>query len=135
MLSSPQYLELCYELWKSGLSYKPQVGLRIGRGFADVGSEEYAVLSEKKAISLLTGTPVELDEFYLNYYFFVPTVDELVRELFRRQVDIQKIEYINQRSWRISVVNVSKQQLTQEDRSLCQCLGLLLLDQLRSANL
>jgi hypothetical protein len=132
MLSHPHYLELCHELWKKGLSYDLRPGLRIGRGFSDIGAEEYSVLNNKKAVSLLTGKEIELDEFFLNYYFFVPDAEELVLELFKRNINIEKIEFIDQRSWRIEIENQKMQKFIQEERSLHQCLALLLLDHLKS---
>ena len=121
MLSTPDFLDSCYLLWKAGFKYELKPGNRIARGFADIGSEEYSVINQHQAVSLLTGKVIELDEFYLNYYFFVPTVDQCVAEVYQRGFDIKTCEFINQRTWTICLTK-DQEVITSESRSLSSCL-------------
>ena len=106
MLADQQLLHACFEIGKLGLNFPLVTGIRIGRGFADVGYEEYSVIDTRRAVSMLTGTIIALDDFYLNYYFLVPTVDEVTKEIFQRGWDITAIEYRDQRDWVVTAQQV-----------------------------
>ena len=112
MLSTPEFLSQCYELWKLGFSFTLVPGHRIARGFADVGYEEYSVLNDHQAVSLFAGNTIVLDEFYLNYYFFIPTADQIFNELYSKGWDVEKLIWKNQRTWELTVHLASESEQT-----------------------
>jgi hypothetical protein len=103
MLHSRGELELFHKLLALNFPYELSPGIKIGRGFADVGFEEYSVLTGNKAVSLSTGKIIELDEFYQNYYFAILTADQIVKELFVREWDIKNCQFIDQRTWMVEI--------------------------------
>ncbi len=99
MLHDPHYLKLAHELLKEKFDWKIVPGLRIARGFADVGFEEYSVLTESSMVSLSTGQKGEIPESFREHFFPVFTPDQISRVLYRMEIDLSRIEYIDQRTW------------------------------------
>ena len=67
MWSSPALLARCQELRELGLAPVFEAGRRLARGFADLGIEEFCLLSPNKIVSLFTGTVSDLPEDSLAY--------------------------------------------------------------------
>ena len=126
MLHSRSELELFHKLLALNFSYELCPGLRIGRGFADVGFEEYSVLANNKAVSLSTGKVIELDEFYQNYYFPILSSDQIVKELYARGWDINSCEYVQQRTWEVKISKDNKSYSENNNSLLISFLKLLL---------
>lgn len=99
MLHDPHYLKLAHELLKEKFDWKIVPGLRIARGFADVGFEEYSVLTERTMVSLSTGQKGEIPETFREHFFPVLTPDQISNVLYRMEIDLSRIEYIDQRTW------------------------------------
>lgn len=108
MLHARSHLELCHSLIKSEHRYQLQPGLRLARGFADIGYEEYSVLSGYNVVSLHTGKTGTLEPDYEKFYFPVYSVDELSKLLYEKHCDIQEIRYDDQRTWVLRVLHVNK---------------------------
>src|SRR5262245_29707637 len=99
MLHTRSYLDLCHGLLKRGHSFQLKPGLRIARGFADVGYEEYSVLSGFTIVSLHSGQSSTLPPDYERFHFPVYSADELSVLLYERHCDIDAIRYDDQRTW------------------------------------
>lgn len=105
MLSSRQYLHQCEELQRLGFEFEAEIGQIIARGFADLGYEEFSVIASDKIVSLYTGQISKLKAEESKFFFLVPTCDELISYITKRNMDIQRLEYIHQRVWRLSAVS------------------------------
>lgn len=91
-----------------GLSYSPEVGTLLGRGFADLGFEEFSVLSSKKMVSLFTGECIEIPSDYRAHFFWIPTCDEMIEQIQRTGRDIGGLIFKDQRTWELSLANGGK---------------------------
>lgn len=73
--STPQYLLLSHRLRETPLKFEISGGVRVARGFADVGFEEFCVLGDGRMVSLYTGTIHDID---YEHIFVVPTLEDLL---------------------------------------------------------
>ncbi len=105
MLHAPAFLSLSHELLREKFPWKILPGMRIARGFADVGFEEYSVLTERSMVSLSTGQKGEIPESYRDHFFPIFTPDEISSALYELGVDIVSLEFVNQRTWRGKFTN------------------------------
>jgi hypothetical protein len=122
--SSKEYLELCNELHKGGLALEFKAGQRIGRGFADLGVEEFILTTPEKMVSLFTGQSSILQDEHKKFFFWIPSCDELVDELLKRKIVIETIGFPNAREWK---VNTAGQNISADGREINLALGRVLL--------
>lgn len=101
MLLKNQDLSKFQELMELGLKPNFAIGSRLGRGFADLGFEEYLVLSGDRLASLLTGTIAQIQEHEKGKLFSILSVDEILVEIHTRGFDVLYIETHDQRSWNL----------------------------------
>ena len=99
MWSAPSVLSRCYRLHSLGFRPPFEAGDQIGRGFADVGFEEFSLLDPSTALSLLTGKQSKLKAEDLPHFFLIPSVDLTSAYIYERGYDLIKIEYNDQREW------------------------------------
>lgn len=102
MWSSSEYLEVCKDLHSAGLPLRWEEGQRIGRGYADVGVEEFLLLPGRKLLSLSSGTSSSIVEGHSHFFFWIPSLDECIEEIDRRGWDIQAAIYVERRMWRVT---------------------------------
>ena len=57
MLSSTRFLKICQRVRDHGILPEFRPGIRVGRGMADVGSEEFILIAENKLLSLFKKHP------------------------------------------------------------------------------
>lgn len=91
------------ELKASGCALELREGQCIGRGFADLGYEVFHLLPGEKLLSLYTGSVSRLEPGQRAHFFAVPDCDALVRALDERQFEIEKVEHVKRREWRLVV--------------------------------
>lgn len=97
-------------------------GMRVGRGFADVGYEEFLVISADRLVSLLTGTVSALDEMRREHLFEIPTIDQIIGEIHRAGYEIVDVACVDRRTWRASLRNLEGGTcVTEEARSVEEC--------------
>ncbi|MEZ4754081.1 MAG: hypothetical protein R3A13_07195 [Bdellovibrionota bacterium] len=115
--SSKEFLQICEEL--ATLGFKPELnaGGRIARGFADLGFEEYLYLPPNKLISLFTGDKSILPEEHRDFFFVVPTVDEMVNAILEYNARVLSIEHVEQRVWSVLGL-INQEPYTEIDRDL-----------------
>lgn len=87
------------ELRELGLKPNFEIGTRVGRGFADLGFEEYCILPGNRLQSLLTGTITQLAEHEKDKLFGIYSADDLLADLNLRGFDIKSIRSPDQRKW------------------------------------
>ena len=78
-------------------------GTTVARGYADLGYEEFVLLSESKLLSLQSGKISELPEAHRHFFFAVPTVDRMVDQINRSGVDFGEMLFVEQRSWQVAL--------------------------------
>ena len=99
MLHSRSMLAL-YEALARALPAQPlEVGDRVGRGFADIGHEEFIVLTGNRLLSLLTGAVTELNQDRREHLFLILSADQLLKKIIQASFEVVKLESINRRSW------------------------------------
>ncbi len=96
---NPRFLEKCRQLKEAGLEPEFETGVRIGRGFADLGMEVFQILPGGKALSLFTGQISVLNAQSVEDFFLVPSCDEIVDEIVKRGADVEVLEFAEQRRW------------------------------------
>jgi hypothetical protein len=99
MWLSKSELSVFQDLRELGLKPSFEIGTRVGRGFADLGYEEYCILPGNRLQSLLTGTITPLAEHEKEKLFGVFSADDLLAELNLRGFDVTSISSPDQRKW------------------------------------
>jgi len=107
MWLSRSELSIFQELAHLGLKPSFEIGSRVGRGFADLGFEEYCVLPGSRLQSLLTGTISPLVEAEKAKFFGILAVDEMLTELTRIGFDVYSLGSPDQRAWILEMSNQS----------------------------
>ena len=127
MITERSYLELCHQAYKAQIQLPIGPGTHVGRGFADLGYEEFLWLPNGQLLSLYTGAQTAFPEGHRDHFFAVPTIDGVIQELSRRGFDVATTEFIDQRQWRILVRSIHDQRvLTAESRNFGEALLQLL---------
>lgn len=103
MLSDIKFLALCQQLSDKGIRPAFSAGEVVGRGFADLGFEEFIVLPGPKLLSLMAGTVSDLPESDYERFFLVPDADVLVQVILRSGGEILNLNFVDQREWQIAV--------------------------------
>ncbi len=99
MWANEVILQKCEELSRVGYRPALRVGMFVGRGFADVGSEVFTVHPGGKLLSLFSGKITPITEQEEEKLFHVPTTDEAVLELLRKGVVYSVSNATDGREW------------------------------------
>lgn len=105
MAHSRHYLERCQKLKEIGIDLPILQGSIVSRGFADLGYEEFAVLSSTKLVSLYTGNISSYSQQDLMHLFVVPSVDMMCEILLKDGYEIASLTYVDQRTWKVELLN------------------------------
>ncbi len=79
--SSRKRLELSSLLLKAEIHPSFEIGQRVGRGFSDVGFEEFLVLPGDKLVSLNSGLVTSIKSLESKHFFPMYSATDLVRHL------------------------------------------------------
>lgn len=93
------YLKLCQELKNRGIEFEIEAGVRLGRGFADVGFEEFYLLSENKMVSIYLGTVTEFRKEQSGFFFVVPETEELLDCILRKNIELDNLKFNSDTGW------------------------------------
>jgi len=99
MVSSKSFLDKAQELKARGVEFSFEMGTRVARGYADLGTEEFQLIGPFKTVSLFTGKQSEIPEEHLKFFFRVPELEELTDELTRRGAVVLGLAFRDQRRW------------------------------------
>lgn len=99
-------LAVFQELAELGLEPSFEIGSRVGRGFADLGFEEYCILPGNRLQSLLTGTITPLVDQDKGKLFGIFSPDELIQKIIISGFDVSTIKSPDQRDWNLEM-NIS----------------------------
>ena len=103
MVSSSKFLAKCSKLQELDIKFEFGQGSLIARGFADLGYEEFIMLTCTKICSLYSGKVSVLPEDDRNNFFYVPDCDEMSDKLIQLGFTIAAIDYQEQRIWKITL--------------------------------
>lgn len=103
MWSSNAFLQSCERLKSLGFAREFDNGMRIARGFADLGYEEFFFLSGRKIVSIFSGQTSPFPAEHAKFFFWVPAIDVLFEAISSRGFDVERIEHRDQREWVIQV--------------------------------
>ena len=124
MLSHPQFLKLCEELGRLSPTHELEAGMKVARGFADLGFEEFLLLPGERLLALYSGQITSLPPEHRKFFFAVPSPDHLVERIIRRNFDIISLVYEEQRSWRLILAEATTgKSVEAEGESLEECLA------------
>lgn len=120
MLTTPGIFKLAEALDRAGVKVPLSSGTRVGRGFADIGYEEFALLPggdivldgraqsqylSARVVSLLTGEVRTLNEHEVQKLFVIPSVDQLLEIAFELKLGELIIAGGVLTGWEVSLVN------------------------------
>lgn len=77
VLLSNSALSLCNTLKDLGFPQERFVGKQLGRGFADLGYEQFLLLPAGRLLSLFTGHVTPLDSIDSTHLFAIPSVEQM----------------------------------------------------------
>jgi hypothetical protein len=100
MISSNALLDLCYQIKNAGHAPLFEIGSHIGRGYADVGHEEFLLLGNHKLLSLLTGTISTLPDGHHDFFYQVLSIDRLIDLVLTHGGDLNTVTFQENRFWR-----------------------------------
>ncbi|MCB0320989.1 MAG: hypothetical protein KDD60_08685 [Bdellovibrionales bacterium] len=116
------FLALCHEAKQKGLPLNRDPGACIGRGFADLGFEVFLCCPQGVLVSLLTGERSVLRDSETDFFFSVPTVDELCLALESEKIELVTTERQDQREWYIELATPSGRKAMATDTELLNAL-------------
>lgn len=117
MWVSRETLQICYTLKNHGLSFDFKPGVHLGRGFADLGYEEFCLLPGNKIISLINGKIADLPLEEQKHFYVIPTNQQVINKIDLLGFDIVSLIYEDRREWEIYLRN-AKTEHHIKDRSL-----------------
>ena len=104
VLHSQEFLEKSYQLFLNGFRAQLDRGSRVARGFADLGFEEFYLTSSDCMVSILSGEQLPFSTADKDLFPLLSS-DELIAEVHRHGVDIQSVDFIEQRNWSIEAMH------------------------------
>ncbi len=121
MSFSNEYLKKCERLTELGYSPRLKRGSLVGRGFADIGSEVFAVLSdpqnpELKVVSLFTGECSDIPASEREKLFALPQPDEMLTEIDRLGWDVASLSFERLSGWSITAVQEGRELKSSHER-------------------
>lgn len=106
MWSTKEYLKACEQLKGLGLDLPFAAGMRIARGFADLGIEEFLLLPGDKLLSLCSGSTSQLPNEHRKFFFLVPSFEQLVNAIQELDFDLLGVEFKEQREWQVKLLDI-----------------------------
>ena len=105
MTAAQKFLEKCSALKEKGCAFVLEQGMIVCRGFADLGYEEFVMLTNNKICSLYSGKISELPDEDKKHFFAVPDEGMLTDRIVKSGFDIRGMEFENQRIWKVLLQN------------------------------
>lgn len=106
-----------------GIHFEFEQGLVVARGFADLGYEEFIMLSSAKICSLYSGKISELPAEEQKHFFIVPSEDSMINRIIKLGYDIHNLYFEEQRNWKITLTHAeSRKELQFYDSTIKEVL-------------
>ncbi len=109
MLNQNSFLDKCQQLHNLGCEFTIEPGVRLGRGFADYGYEEFYFLNTKKTVSLFTGQVSDWQPVHQKFFFVIPDQFSLLNQISLKEAEIVSVQYLDQRDWVIVVSHQTRE--------------------------
>ena len=117
MIHSNYFLEKCQQLKNLGCDFPIEPGVRLGRGFADYGYEEFYLLQNSKLVSIFTGQVSDWQPIQQKFFFVIPDQFALLNAISLKEIEIISLIYFEQRDWQV-VINYQDQEFSLENSDL-----------------
>lgn len=104
--STPSFIKIAKELHDAGVNFPVGPGIKVARGFADLGAEEFSVLPGKKLVSLFTGEKSSIPDDFEKHFFVIPTVTELIEAFHLYHLVLPLVELSDEGSWIVEGLKV-----------------------------
>ncbi len=114
MWISPELFKVAEKLKASGYAPALEPGIRVARGFADVGFEEFVILPNGNLMSLFTGEQRPIKDGEIEHLVVVPDVDMITDQLIAHGMNGFHVELLKSNRWSF----VHKGAQLAEDREL-----------------
>jgi hypothetical protein len=88
---------------QKGLEPSWAPGSYVGRGFADLGHEEFYVLPGARLLALATGAITQVGDAEKRFFYWLPTLDEMVNALLERAWVVSELVHSEQRQWQLTL--------------------------------
>lgn len=119
MSLTKKQIAACHRLYRCGALTQFGPGDMIARGFADVGFEEFFVSYDGTLLSVPAGDRSNLDEGERHAFFLLPTVDDIIGEIYALGGVVERIEKLPEPlGWRVAVSSLVVGVKTLESPSL-----------------
>jgi hypothetical protein len=82
-----------------GLDLPRAAGTQVGRGFADLGFEQFLLTSETAMVSLFNGATSQLPPGHEKFFFWIPSIDELTQRIIESSWTIDSLAHLDGRKW------------------------------------
>jgi hypothetical protein len=126
--SSSKVLELSSYLKKISVEPLFEAGETVGRGFADIGYEEFLVLPNKRLLSLYAGTLSALEISHAHHFFVIPDEQQLLGLYEVHSVVVERCSFLrSRRTWEVTIEFPSGERKVAEGAHLKELLLSLLL--------
>jgi len=99
LIHNNKFLKECEALQQAGWKPALKAGMRVARGFADLGYEEFYLLPQNKLVSIYTGESSQYNPTERDFFFLVPDTKQLIAELNNRECEIISLEHEDNREW------------------------------------
>jgi hypothetical protein len=93
----------CERLRDLGFPQVFEAGSHIGRGFADLGYEQFVLLPNQQIMSLFTGHKNNFPEEQRNFFFLIPDINDLVNYLEENGWECEMLECDDGVTWTATV--------------------------------
>lgn len=103
MISS-DFIKIFHELWGQGYNLPMIPGVLLARGFADLGFEEFNLLSGNRVVSKATGQTSTIDPSEISKCFVLPSIDIMISEIRKAGWDIDSLIFFEQRDWLFTLI-------------------------------
>lgn len=102
-----EQLTKCERLKEHGFPQEVKTGSHVGRGFADLGFEQFLMLPSGKLLSLFTGDCSELPAGHAEYFFVIPTVDRLIEYMESCGAYVDTIDLDDDSEWSVHILGAN----------------------------
>jgi len=108
MILSNKILASFDRLKEIGLPQSLDSGRMVGRGFSDLGYEQFLILSGERIISCFTGKTTDFKPEEREHFFQILNADELTLEIIKLGWDIAGVNHVDGRRWELKLVKAGE---------------------------
>jgi hypothetical protein len=126
-MRSNRVLAAYAELGQLGLQAPWLPGSYVGRGFADLGHEEFYVMTGERLLSLATGAVTQVSEAEKRFFYWLPSEDDAIESMMGRGFEIASLCYVDSRMWELVLKSSDHESVGSPDLLSARSLELVLI--------